>query len=208
MDQRNQRRIKIETLTIGIKGLTPPLLTRSAVAAFREEVLWDSHPRLELVGARRLSHHRLCAGRSSSRRAGSRRARAFAGRGIEPPCAHLGVPLLETPGSSSLASVDASMGRRVPTAPTSQECVGRAPPRSHSTAARPPNGERASEGTHGGAVALLLLLAGDRSPRGSQSLRREWKREAKKGKWGLGFGADADQFCSPRFFAWPSDENG
>jgi hypothetical protein len=30
----------------------------------------------------------------------------------------------------------------------------------------------------------------------------------KKGKWGLGFGADIDQFCSPQFFAWPSDENG
>jgi hypothetical protein len=119
MDQRNQRRIKTETLTLGFKGLTPLSSTRSAVAAFREEALWDSHPRLELVGARHRSHHRLCAGRSSSRRAGSRRARAFAGRGTESPCAHLGVPPLETPGSSSLVPVDASMGRRVHVAPTS-----------------------------------------------------------------------------------------
>jgi hypothetical protein len=59
----------------------------------------------------------------------------------------------------------------------------------------PTVGTHASKGTRGGAVALLFLLASDRSPRGSQSLRREWKREAKKGKWGLGF-------------AWPSDENG
>jgi hypothetical protein len=110
MDQRNQMRIKTKTLTLGFKGLTPPSSTRSTDAAFREDVLWDSHPRLELIGAHHRSHHRFCAGRSSSRRAGSRRARAFAGRGTELPCAHLGVPLLETPGSSSLAPEDASVG--------------------------------------------------------------------------------------------------
>jgi hypothetical protein len=79
MDQRNQTRIKTETLTLGFKGLTPPSSTRSTDAAFQEDVLLDSHPRLELVSARRHSHHRLCAGRSSSCRAGSRHARAFAG---------------------------------------------------------------------------------------------------------------------------------
>jgi hypothetical protein len=91
MDQLNQKRIKTEILTLGFKGLTPPPSTRSAVAAFREDVLWDSHPRLLLIGARRRSHRDLCAGRSSSRHAGSRLAWAFTDRGIVPPCAHLGV---------------------------------------------------------------------------------------------------------------------
>jgi hypothetical protein len=45
-------------------------------------------------------------------------------------------------------------------------------------------GVHVGERTHGGAIAFLLLLTGDRSPLGSQSLQREWKREAKKGKWG------------------------
>jgi hypothetical protein len=61
---------------------------------------------------------------------------------------------------------------------------------------------------HRSAVAFLFLLTGDRSPRGSWSLWHECKREVKKGKWGLGFGADADWFCSPRFVVWLSDENG
>jgi hypothetical protein len=43
MDQRNQMRIKTETLTLGFKGLTPPLLTRSTDAAFWDDVLLDSH---------------------------------------------------------------------------------------------------------------------------------------------------------------------
>jgi hypothetical protein len=81
---------KTKMLTLGFKGLTLPPSTRSTVAAFQEEVLGDNHPRSLLVGARRRSHHCLCAGRSTSCRAGRRHAQAFTSRGTEPSCAHPG----------------------------------------------------------------------------------------------------------------------
>jgi hypothetical protein len=51
--------------------------------------------------------------------------------------------------------------------------------------------------------------AASRPSLGYVCVAARWKKRAREGKWGLGFGlAPKLGFCSPKFFTWPSDENG